>query len=79
VNAIMSFAREVGVGVIAQGVETEEQRSLLAQGGAGTWAQGFHFSEAVSAVDAAELLRVGRIQPEVKPAHSSSSRHSLRS
>jgi EAL domain-containing protein (putative c-di-GMP-specific phosphodiesterase class I) len=77
VNAIMSFAREVGVGVIAQGVETEEQRSLLAQASAETWAQGFHFSEAVGAADAAQLLRVGRIEPEVKPAHLSSSRRSL--
>ena len=77
VNAIMSFAREVGVGVIAQGVETEEQRSLLEQASAESWAQGFHFSEAVSAGDAARLLRAGRIQPEVKLPHLSSSRRSL--
>ena len=63
VNAIMSFAREVGVGVIAQGVETQEQKELLAQGGAGTWAQGFHFSEAVSADRAGQLLRIGRVSP----------------
>src|SRR5256885_14944911 len=55
VNAIMSFAREIGIGVIAQGVETREQKERLAQGGAGTWAQGFHFSEAVSADRAAQL------------------------
>jgi len=63
VNAIMSFAREVGVGVIAQGVETQAQKELLAQGGAGTWAQGFHFSEAVSADRAGQLLRIGRVSP----------------
>jgi sensor c-di-GMP phosphodiesterase-like protein len=47
--------------VIAQGVETEEQKDRLVQAGPETWAQGFHFSGAVSATEAAQLLRAGRI------------------
>lgn len=61
VSAIVNFARDVGVGVIAQGVESEEQRELLTATDANTQAQGFHFSAAVSAAEAAELLRRGRI------------------
>lgn len=61
INAIVSFARDVGVGVIAQGVETEEQRELISQAGRDAFAQGFHFSRAVSAEEAVGLLRQGRI------------------
>jgi diguanylate cyclase (GGDEF)-like protein/PAS domain S-box-containing protein len=63
INAIIGFAREVGIGVIAQGVETEEQRMLLSSAAASTHAQGFHFSKAVGAAEAGELLRAGRIDP----------------
>jgi EAL domain-containing protein (putative c-di-GMP-specific phosphodiesterase class I) len=49
ISAIIGFARDVGVGVIAQGVETEEQSMLLSAAGATTQAQGFHFSKAVGA------------------------------
>ena len=47
VRAIVNFARDVGIGVIAQGVETEQQRALLASTDSTTLAQGFHFSKAV--------------------------------
>ncbi|HEY0342736.1 MAG TPA: EAL domain-containing protein, partial [Steroidobacteraceae bacterium] len=67
INAIIGFARDVGVGVIAQGVETEEQRVLLSSAGSATQAQGFHFSKAVGAMEAAELLRRGRITPSLPP------------
>jgi diguanylate cyclase (GGDEF)-like protein/PAS domain S-box-containing protein len=59
IRAIVNFARDIGVGVIGQGVETEQQRSLLASTDASTQAQGFHFSKAVGAVQASELLRRG--------------------
>jgi len=62
ISAIINFAREVGVSVIAQGVETEAQRALVASADAEVQAQGFHFSDAVTAEEAAELLRRGRIQ-----------------
>ncbi len=57
--AIINLAREVGIGVIAEGVETEEQRDLLASAGCATDAQGYYFSEAVAAAHASELLRKG--------------------
>jgi EAL domain-containing protein (putative c-di-GMP-specific phosphodiesterase class I) len=56
-RAIVTFAREMGVVVIAQGVETEEQSALLKEADSATQAQGFHFSKAVSAERAGELLR----------------------
>jgi diguanylate cyclase (GGDEF)-like protein/PAS domain S-box-containing protein len=57
IRAIVNFARDIGVRVIAQGVETEEQSELLIGTGAMTQAQGFHFSEAVPADRATELLQ----------------------
>jgi len=57
IRAIVNFARDVGIGVIAQGVETEQQRALLANTGSATQAQGFHFSKAVGAAYATSLLR----------------------
>ena len=61
IRAIVNFARDIGIGVIGQGVETEQQRALLAATDATTQAQGFHFSKAVGAVCASELLRQGRV------------------
>jgi EAL domain-containing protein (putative c-di-GMP-specific phosphodiesterase class I) len=61
ISAIVNFARDVGVGVIAQGVETEEQRALLSAADQQAQAQGFHFSRALGAEEAAALLRRGRI------------------
>jgi diguanylate cyclase (GGDEF)-like protein/PAS domain S-box-containing protein len=60
-RAILTFARDMGITVIAQGVETAEQSSLLKETHSATQAQGFHFSKAVSAGSAGELLRLGRI------------------
>ena len=62
ISAIVSFARDVGVGVIAQGVETDEQRLLLSSTDAHAQAQGFHFSKAVGVEEAAEMLRRGHIE-----------------
>jgi diguanylate cyclase (GGDEF)-like protein/PAS domain S-box-containing protein len=61
IRAIVNFAHDVGIVVIAQGVETEHQQELLSSTDAMTQAQGFHFSEAVGAIRAGELLRDGRI------------------
>ena len=70
IRAIVNFARDVGIGVIAQGVETEQQRALLASTDSTTQAQGFHFSEAVGAVRAGVLLRQGRVplRPQTEAA-----------
>jgi len=61
VRAIVNFAHDVGIAVIAQGVETEQQRDLLTSTDTMTQAQGFHFSRAVGADRAGDLLRQGRI------------------
>jgi len=66
-RAILTFARDMGITVIAQGVETEEQRTLLKRTHSATQAQGFHFSKAVGANSASELLRHGCITGESSP------------
>jgi diguanylate cyclase (GGDEF)-like protein/PAS domain S-box-containing protein len=63
IRAIINIARELNIGVIAEGVETEEQRSLLASTGSTTHAQGYFFSEPVTAERADELLREGAVKP----------------
>jgi len=64
IRAIVNFAHDIGIVVIAQGVETEQQRDLLTSTDSTTQAQGFHFSKAVGAERAGELLRQGRIATE---------------
>jgi diguanylate cyclase (GGDEF)-like protein len=54
-QAIISLARSLGLVVIAEGVETEEQREFLAQLGCGCF-QGFLFSKAVPPADFEALL-----------------------
>jgi diguanylate cyclase (GGDEF)-like protein/PAS domain S-box-containing protein len=66
IRAIANFARDVGVEVIAQGVETEQQSAMLASTGLATQAQGFHFSKAVGVVRATEFLRQGRLAPQLR-------------
>jgi diguanylate cyclase (GGDEF)-like protein/PAS domain S-box-containing protein len=61
IRAIVNFAHDIGIVVIAQGVETEQQRDLLISTDPMTQAQGFHFSKPVAADRAGELLRQGRI------------------
>jgi diguanylate cyclase (GGDEF)-like protein/PAS domain S-box-containing protein len=64
VRAILSLARELGIGVITEGVETEEQRGLSSQ--TVTFAQGIYFSDALRADEAHELLKLGRIEAGTK-------------
>jgi EAL domain-containing protein (putative c-di-GMP-specific phosphodiesterase class I) len=63
IRAIVQFARDIGITVIAQGVETEQQSELLSRTDSSTQAQGYHFSGAVGVAAATELLRAGTIQP----------------
>jgi diguanylate cyclase (GGDEF)-like protein/PAS domain S-box-containing protein len=56
ISAMINFARDVGIGVIAQGVETPEQDALLRATDA-SHAQGFHFSRPVGTEEASALLR----------------------
>ncbi len=60
-RAIINFARDVGIGIIAEGVETQEQRSSLMATGSPMNAQGHYFSQAVNSQQAAELLKAGSI------------------
>jgi len=64
IRAIISLARELGIEVIAEGVESEDQRRLLLSAGGTTQAQGFYFSPAVDAAQAGELLQKGHIEPQ---------------
>ena len=67
IRAIISLARDLGIEVIAEGVETEEQRALLVSiGSATTKAQGFYFSKPVASEQAEALLRIGSIHPVTK-------------
>ena len=61
IRAIVNFAHDIGIGVIAQGVETGAQSKLLTCAESTTQAQGFHFSKPVGAGRAGDLLRQGRI------------------
>jgi diguanylate cyclase (GGDEF)-like protein/PAS domain S-box-containing protein len=72
IRAIVNFAHDIGIVVIAQGVETEQQRDLLTSTDPMTQAQGFHFSKPVAADRAGELLREGRI---ANSAESSGEKH----
>ncbi|MNF91373.1 Phytochrome-like protein cph2 [compost metagenome] len=62
-RAIINFARDVGIGIIAEGVETQEQRTTLMSSGGAMQAQGHYFSTVVDSGQAAELLKAGTIVP----------------
>jgi diguanylate cyclase (GGDEF)-like protein/PAS domain S-box-containing protein len=62
-RTVLEFAGHMGIAVIVQGVETEQQRILLKRTDSGALAQGFHFSRPVNAETAGELLRFGCILP----------------
>jgi diguanylate cyclase (GGDEF)-like protein/PAS domain S-box-containing protein len=57
-DAIISMAHRLGIKVIAEGVETEAQRDLLAAAGC-DYAQGFFFSKPISAQEFERLLLNG--------------------
>ena len=61
VRVMIALARELGIGIMAEGVEAEEQRALLVSTGSPTKAQGYDFSEPVDAARTGELLGQRRI------------------
>jgi len=67
VRAAISLARELGIEVIAEGVETSFQLELLAEAGC-HYMQGFYFSHPLPAQSAGEILRQGRIAAAITAA-----------
>ena len=65
IRVMIAMAHELGLSVMAEGVETDQQRTLLISTGSPTQAQGFLFSEALTAANVGELLRGGPIKPLV--------------
>jgi EAL domain-containing protein (putative c-di-GMP-specific phosphodiesterase class I) len=63
-RAIVTFAHEMGIAVVAQGVENGKQRSLLEKADPDAQAQGIHFSKPVNPERAGELLRKGFLGEE---------------
>ena len=64
VRTIVELARVLGMDVVAEGIETQEQYALLRQLGC-RFGQGFLFSRPVAADTISEMLRLpGRVLPE---------------
>ena len=61
VRAIIGLGRELGIDVVAQGVETEAQRELLSCPPSPAKVQGFYYSAPVPAAEATKLLRQGLV------------------
>jgi diguanylate cyclase (GGDEF)-like protein len=72
VRAAIRLANELGIEVIAEGVETEAQMRFLMAAGC-RQAQGYYFSRPVSAAGATELLREGTIEPAPQPVGAETS------
>jgi diguanylate cyclase (GGDEF)-like protein/PAS domain S-box-containing protein len=68
IRVMIALARELGISVMAEGVETAQQRALLISTGSPTKAQGFYFSEAVNATRFRALLDQRQIKPISTPA-----------
>lgn len=62
VRAAISLGRELGIAVIAEGVENEFQLNLVKEAGC-QFVQGYYFSPPLPPVRAAELLRQGVLSP----------------
>jgi EAL domain-containing protein (putative c-di-GMP-specific phosphodiesterase class I) len=69
VRATIGLARELGIDVIAEGVETAGQASLLKRWGCGE-VQGFHFARPLGVPDATTALRAGEVRHDLVPAHA---------
>lgn len=65
VRAIVGLGRELGIDVVAQGVETEEQRDLLSAAPSPAKVQGYYYSAPVPALDATTLLRQRFVDPRL--------------
>jgi EAL domain-containing protein (putative c-di-GMP-specific phosphodiesterase class I) len=66
VRAAIRLAHELGIEIIAEGIETEGQEKFLLSAGC-EYGQGYYFSRPVDAARATELLRSGTIKPDRRP------------
>jgi diguanylate cyclase (GGDEF)-like protein/PAS domain S-box-containing protein len=64
VQAAIGLARLLGIDMIAEGVETEQQLELLKSWGCRS-AQGFYFAKPMPTEDVTPLLRQGKIDPVI--------------
>jgi diguanylate cyclase (GGDEF)-like protein/PAS domain S-box-containing protein len=77
VKATIGLARELGLRVVAEGVETRDQLELLKSWGCRE-VQGYYFARPQPAAELTELLRRGSIHPSQPPARAAAaSRPSL--
>src|SRR6202046_1362446 len=68
VQAAIGLARLLGIDMIAEGVETEQQLDLLKSWGCRS-AQGFYFAKPMSLEDITPLLRQGKIDRASQQGH----------
>jgi len=66
VRAAIRLAHELGIQIVAEGIETEGQERFLLSAGC-EHGQGYYFSRPVDAERATALLRAGRIKPAPRP------------
>ena len=60
--AAIRLAHDLGMEIIAEGVETQDQEKFLLSAGC-EYGQGYYYSRPVNAESATELLRAGKISP----------------
>lgn len=70
-KATLGLARELGVEVVAEGIQTKAQLDFLVSAGCEV-GQGFYFSQPVNAERVSELLRRGFVGPSGSAEHLSS-------
>ena len=66
IRAIIVLAAELGVEVVAEGVETEAQRAALVKMGSATKGQGFYFGKPMRAEDTTQNLRLNLGPPHTE-------------
>lgn len=64
IKAIIQLARDLGVGVVVEGVETAEQNALLQSLNKAANAQGYFYSRAVDGLAAGAMLKSGHARPQ---------------
>jgi EAL domain-containing protein (putative c-di-GMP-specific phosphodiesterase class I) len=71
--AIIAMGRQLGLKIVAEGVETQSQLQFLATHGC-TLAQGFYIAKPVEAAEMSKLLRIGTGEPASMPIALSAKR-----